>query len=74
MAEEFQDCPNVVAPFQKILRKGMPKGVTGGTFGKVFLSTILASSANGAWFNNRISIRKRIRFKILLSAWNTLEH
>lgn len=33
MAEEFLDCPNVVAPFQKIRRKGMPKGVAGGAFG-----------------------------------------
>ncbi len=33
MAEELLDCPNVVAPFQKIRRKGMPKGVAGGAFG-----------------------------------------
>jgi len=52
MAEEFLDCPNVVAPFQKIRRKGMLKGVAGGTFGKVLLSTILALSANAACFNN----------------------
>ena len=34
MAEELLDCPNVVAPFQKIRRKGMPKGVAGGAFGE----------------------------------------
>ena len=73
MAEEFLDCPNVVAPFQKIRRKGMPKGVAGGTFGKVLLSTILALSGNAACFNNRTGIRKRIRFATLLLACNTLE-
>ena len=34
MAEELLDCPNVVAPFQKIRRKGMAKGVAGGAFGE----------------------------------------
>jgi hypothetical protein len=33
MAEELLNCPNVITPFQKIRRKGMPKGMAGGAFG-----------------------------------------
>ena len=34
VVEEFLDCPNAIAPFQKIRRKWMPKGVAGGAFGE----------------------------------------
>jgi hypothetical protein len=42
-------------------------------FGNFWLSTILALSANAAFFNNRTGIQKRIRYAILLIAYNTLE-
>ena len=60
MADEFLDCPNVVPPFQKIRRKGMPKGVAGGTFRQSgffdrasdrFLEYVLALNHIGAILN-----------------------
>jgi hypothetical protein len=44
MAQEPLNCPNVVTPFQKIRRKGMPEGLAGGALARASFLTIFLNT------------------------------